>query len=355
MLYNTAVASSEPSESDRRFGARLRTDLWITVRGVELEPRLVNGDISASGVYFRIDHSLGVVGSILALELATEDRVHMVEVMAHLVREVRCNDLYHGETVSGVAFGFLLQSSEQQEDLQLFLRAIYRQQQDLQLDVGMAARVEQPSVVPRRDATVRILSLDGMVIETDWEVEAGESLEVEVTAPASRTVVRVAGQVVSCQRSIHHDGTVQYSIQMQFAGAEAVAPPTGYRPLEPLLEEMAIPAGRDMASATRHLRGTLDQVGLTSLLSFLELERRSCCLSVHQDHRSVGILVRQGQVIDVQAPGQHPPRELLEELLFAGQGEFELAFQDVEGPDRLGVTTTTLLLEAACRHDEQKR
>ncbi len=56
---------SPPAE--RRFGARVRAALWITVRGLHHEPRLVTGDVSLSGVFFEVDHSLGKVGSILAL------------------------------------------------------------------------------------------------------------------------------------------------------------------------------------------------------------------------------------------------------------------------------------------------
>ena len=347
--------------AERRVGARVRAALWITVRGLHHEPRLVTGDVSLSGVFFEVDHSLGKVGSILALEMATEDRQHMVEVMAHLVREVRCDDLYRGETVAGVAFGFLFHSTDQRQDLEQFLRAIYSQQRDVQVNVGMAARITEEHQ-PVREAMVRILSLDGMVIETDWEVEAGESLQVEVTAPASQTVVHMEGQVVACSRSIHRDGTTAYSIQMQFAEAEArpeddePIPRVASEALEPLLEEITLPDPRPLILGARHMRGTLDQVGLASLLSFLELERRSCCLSVHgPGGESVGIVVRDGQVIDVQAPGQRDPREVLEEALDSARGDFQLVFQDVVGPDRVGMSTTSLLLDAARRLDERER
>lgn len=366
LRYNGAVAETTQNNNDRRAGSRIETDLWMTVRGVDDDPQLVRGDISISGAYCRVDHRVARVGSILALEFTTSDRRHLIEVMAHVVREVRCDDLYRGEVVAGVAFGFMYYSAEQRNEMQAFLRALCRDQTDFKVDLGYAATAGNPRL-PERGATVRILSLDGMLIETDWAVEPGESLQVEVTAPASGTVIRVQGEVISCRRSAHRDGTTMFGIQMRFSEATTLPrdPPSTELPshrrrrlaltdaIEPLLQEATRPpTAEQVVVAARHLRGSLEQVGVASLLAFLEMERRSCTLTINVGPDTVVLAVREGRVVDVQAPGQRQPRLVLQGLLDQTQGEFEISFGPVTCRDKVGAATMELLIDAARLKDE---
>ncbi len=352
-------------DRDNRVGARVQATFWIEVKGVAAKPTLVQGDISISGLYFQTDRSMGKVGSIVAIEIASADKDCRVEVTAHVVREVRCDDLYKGETVAGVALGFLLHNAMQQLELQIFLRTLCQKQESLQVSTGMEATAEHDQ---DREARVRVLSLDGMVIETDWAVEKGESLQLEVLAPASRTKVHLAGEVISCQRSVHADGTSMYSIQMGFSEATTLsaeesdvdgqqaraAKPTSA--LEPLLEEAVMAPGTDEARPMVHdLRGSLGQVGLPSILSFLEMERRSCRVNVEVAGEVSEIFMRDGQVVDVTTADEDPPRRVLEGLLDVDVGAFEISFREVDAPDRVATSTTNLLLEAARRSDEAAR
>ncbi len=352
---------NEQDISQRRCGARIQTNLWVAVDGVCDELRLVDGDISVSGVYFNIDISPGPVGSILKLWLATEDRASSLEVMAHLVRVTRCDDLYQGETVTGLAFGFLPRSAEQREDLERFIRAVYTRHEDLQVNLGMAA-MAGALPEPLREATVRILTLDGVALETDWAAQAGTALHVEVTSPTSQAVIGMDGHVVACRRSMFRDGTPRFTIQVQFGGEdallgdEAAVEASLDEAMGQMLEEAAIPSDHErQATAPRHMRGMLGQVGLASLLSFLEIERRSCHLTVGENEAAVTLVMRDGGIIDLRSATDRPPREVLDELLDREQGDFEVIFQPVEGEDRLGVSTTSLLLDAARRRDEAGR
>ena len=355
------VDPAKSSISQRRCGARIQANLWVALDDVCEEPRLVDGDVSVSGVYFNMDVSPGPVGSILKLSLATEDRTSSLEVMSHLVRVTRCDDLYEGEKVTGLAFGFLPRDTDQREALEQFIRAVYTGNEDLQVNLGMDAMAGTPPE-PLREATVRILTLDGIALETDWAAPAGVQLHVEVTSPNSHTVVGMDGQVVACRRSMFRDGTPRFTIQVQFTATEALlgdeeaVEASLDEAMEQMLEEVAIPSDNErQAAAPRHMRGMLGQVGLASLLSFLEIERRSCHLTVGGSESPVTLLVRDGDIIDVQAPDGAEPRDVLDELLDREQGDFEVVFQPVEGEDRLGVSTTTLLLDAARRSDEAGR
>ena len=329
--------------------------------GVCSEPRLVDGDISVSGVYVNLDLSPGPVGSIIKLFLATEDGDSTLEVMAHLVRVTRCDDLYQGETITGLAFGFLPRSARQRQDLDQFIRAVYTRHENLQINLGMVAMAGSPPE-PLREAMVHILTLDGVALETAWAAQTGVALHVEVTSPSSHTVIGMDGQVVACRRSMYRDGTPRFTIQVQFTGAEALLGDEAAveasleEAMGQMLEEVTIPSDRErLAAAPRHMRGMLGQVGLASLLSFLEMERRCCQLYVGGPESQVTLVVQDGNVIDVQSPLGASPRDVLDELLDREQGDFEVVFQPVEGEDRLGVSTTTLLLDAARRRDEAGR
>ncbi len=347
--------------SQRRCGARIQTNLWIAMDDVLDEPRLVEGDISVSGVFVNLDVSPGPVGSIVKLTMATEDRAAEVEVMGHLVRVSRCDDLYQGELVTGLAFGFLPRSADQREALEAFIRAVYTRHESLEVNLGMAARAGTP---PRRmrDALVHILTLDGVSLETDWAAKPGEPMHVEVTSPTSHTVIGMEGEVVACRRSTYGDGTPRFSIQVRFSATDALLGDADDleasldQAMEQMLEEVAIPSeDARQATAPRHMRGMLGQVGLASLLSFLEIERRSCHLLVGDPDARATLMVRDGDIVDVKSPGGGDPREVLDELLDREQGDFEVVFQPVEGEDVLGVSTTSLLLDAARRQDEANR
>jgi DNA-binding response OmpR family regulator len=106
------------------------------------------------------------------------------------------------------------------------------------------------------------------------------------------------------------------------------------------------------------LKGDLSQIGLSSLLVLIELERKTGLLTVHNDDGQAGqILVRDGRVVHARIANREQPvdAEAVYLLLTWSVGEFELAACVVEGPDRVGVSTTTLLLEGARQLDEARR
>ena len=108
------------------------------------------------------------------------------------------------------------------------------------------------------------------------------------------------------------------------------------------------------------LRGRLEQFGLATVLTFLDLERRSGELVVVVDdaanpNNKVGRLwLRQGRVLRARIEGsRRQNKSAVYDLLGLERGRFSFTQMDFEGlADELGVPTMQLLMEAARRVDE---
>lgn len=106
------------------------------------------------------------------------------------------------------------------------------------------------------------------------------------------------------------------------------------------------------------LRGDLSQVGLSSLLVLIEMERKTGLLQLRapDDGPSAQILVREGKVVHARLDDTEEPvdAECVYYLLTWGAGDFEFIACLVEGVDRVGVSTTHLLMEGARLMDEAR-
>jgi len=104
------------------------------------------------------------------------------------------------------------------------------------------------------------------------------------------------------------------------------------------------------------LRGDLTQVGLSSLLVLIEMERKTGLLQLRapNDGPSAQVLVREGKVVHARLDDADEPvdAECVYYLLTWGAGEFEFVACVVEGVDRVNSSTTGLLMEGARLMDE---
>jgi two-component system, OmpR family, response regulator len=98
----------------------------------------------------------------------------------------------------------------------------------------------------------------------------------------------------------------------------------------------------------------LEQFGLATVLSFLDLERRSGQLLVVAGDKIGRVWLRGGQVISSRIEGsRRVNRAAIYELLSWDSGAF--AFTQEELPsavDEIGASTALLLMDAARRSDE---
>jgi DNA-binding response OmpR family regulator/Tfp pilus assembly protein PilZ len=134
-----------------------------------------------------------------------------------------------------------------------------------------------------------------------------------------------------------------------FQGAELVAR------VERVLNRSRAQAG---AGGNRALRGDLSQVGLASVLSLAEMERRTGSLLLVREDETVTLLLREGAVVRIDLPARHADKRGIERFFHAldwTQGQFELSAIEVDAEDELELPISFVLLEHARRQDEAQQ
>jgi uncharacterized protein (TIGR02266 family) len=116
---------------------------------------------------------------------------------------------------------------------------------------------------------------------------------------------------------------------------------------------------RPTSSAARNaLRGDLAQVGLGSVLSFVQIERRTGLMLVISDDRIASLHVLNGDIVQVDLPDSLDHLTGIErifEVLSWPKGRFELSSVEISAPDSIKVPTGYVLMEYARRQDEGRR
>jgi hypothetical protein len=109
-----------------------------------------------------------------------------------------------------------------------------------------------------------------------------------------------------------------------------------------------------VASSEAGLRGRLEQFGLATVLTFLDLERRSGELVVVAGARVGRLWLRGGRVLRARLEGsRRASKSVVYELLSLERGLFSFTQMEVdENVDEVGAPTMLLLMEAARRADE---
>jgi hypothetical protein len=116
---------------------------------------------------------------------------------------------------------------------------------------------------------------------------------------------------------------------------------------------------RPPGTARSILRGEIENVGLPTLLTILDMERRSGLLLIQRQKILGRLHVRDGRVVRARIEGAGRARsggstgaEAVYDMLAWPDGQFELWQAVVEGRDEVGASTTFLLMENARRSDE---
>ena len=121
------------------------------------------------------------------------------------------------------------------------------------------------------------------------------------------------------------------------------------------LEPMALPSSRNVEPAVEvGLRGRLEQFGLATVLTFLDLERRSGELTLLGDGEVGRLWLRQGHVIRARIEGSRRTRKpAVYEMLGWSKGRFAFVQAALDGlAEEIAASTPMLLIEAARRTDE---
>jgi DNA-binding response OmpR family regulator len=118
----------------------------------------------------------------------------------------------------------------------------------------------------------------------------------------------------------------------------------------------AMAEGSGAQSTPAGLAGSLHQLGLSALLTVLEMERKSGVLTLNDEGTAGRIFLRDGRVVGARLDGDDLANaECVFHLLGWTDGRFEFAEVPVDMDDEIGSTTTHLLIEGARRLDELQR
>ena len=103
------------------------------------------------------------------------------------------------------------------------------------------------------------------------------------------------------------------------------------------------------------LVGRVAEIGLRTLLSLLDFERKSGVLDLERDGDRVRLYLAGGRIVKIDSLGSGEPRERLMRVLDWVDGKFEFSVCTVVGQDEIGLRTPNLLLEHARLLDERSR
>lgn len=106
------------------------------------------------------------------------------------------------------------------------------------------------------------------------------------------------------------------------------------------------------------IHGQLEHLGLSSVLTILEMERKSGVLVLTHPGGELGrVFLREGRVIRVRIDGKDEPKNdrAVYHLLSWEAGRFEFTAFEVDMADEVTQSTTSLLMEGARRMDEARR
>lgn len=99
------------------------------------------------------------------------------------------------------------------------------------------------------------------------------------------------------------------------------------------------------------LRGSLEQLGLSALLSVFAIDGKSGLLVAKHDELTCRMVIREGRVVSatLEGPAQASGKDAVLAALQWSTGTFEYDALDVESADEIGLSTTQLLVEASRR------
>jgi hypothetical protein len=350
-----------------RRAPRFKIRLWVQVTGIDPTPVLRDGDISASGLYFALDHHIGDVGSVQRLVLRAEDDNAGVVVLARLVRVSSVEDLWKGRLITGAAFQFAFAEESlpggtstscaplsEAKSIQRLLRKVV--ESSTQED-GVEITAVRGTVTSGEEQTaVRDVSLRSMALETDYSLSEGETIRVEMPAHGLHDRVAFDGLVVASEPMAVADKT-RFRVVVRFGQKPANdALPAGQGEsiddaFNALLEVLT---DAEHTRPTQHLAGQLSRISLSSVLTLCQIERVTGILRLEHGTSVILAYLRDGELVDATIEGRDvPPRVALREVLGWQDGTFAVAFEPVEREDRVGVSTTSLLLDLAREADEE--
>ena len=344
--------------SEQRRAPRIPAELLVMIEGLQTDYRLARGNISSCGLMVELPSAPGSPGDLELLHLATTDRERRVAIMGQIVRCVTVESIGNELPMVAVSFEFLPERPEVRKAVGRLLEHVLEQNQrreDFAIEHAFDIDVEHTDDIEPtpKAATVFRLQVKRMHLETNWPLNHGD--RVQLAFRTGTTKLPFEGRVMAVSPRPGQEGP-RYEVDVALGELGERVKRTRQDgsslsdSLDIVLNELINQEPIAPEPTQRHLAGRLNRIPLTSLLTFLEMERQSGRLAIG-DGDTVTLFINQGQVVDVE-PEQNDPRSQLESLLGAKDGRFSFTCEPVNRPDRVQLSVTHLLLDWARREDE---
>lgn len=356
---------------ENRLAPRIPINLWVQITGVDPEPKLRTGDLSLGGLFLELPHEVGAVGSVQRITLASGDVTRAVTVLARIVRTATVDDLWRSSTLRGVAFQFVSEErggevvpAQDSEAIRGLLRHAVKsgaEQGHLSLDHTFQGALAGASI---SGACVSGVNLHGMWLETDQPIAVGEPIRVDIPVEEDHGPLIFEGTVVESEGELEEGAAPRFRTRVRFeARPRPSTVPVETRPLaaESLGDAVSVlldavtstsPHAPANSNVAHGFAGELSRISLPTVLTLCQLERVTGVLHLREGDTQLSAYVREGELIDVDDGRDGEPRQLLADVLRWTQGMFELNFAPVEREDRIGMSTTGLLIDLARESDE---
>lgn len=334
-----------------RRGARIAASFWVGIEGVDRRPVVRQGNLSASGMYFEIATAAGPAGSVQFLHIESEDHRVVVQVLARIIRATEIDDVVTGKRV-GLAVEFMPTSQDGRRNLERLVRHVVELglRQEEAVEHGFDVEVVEH---PTERTTLQRLSVQRLVLETDWQARVGDQLQFQINAARSPGgQVPLDGQVTGV--STLEEG---YRVEIRITGIGQQRDDMIESEVQAFADIISRPVDDFVLPERGDLSGLLSRIKLPTLLGLLEMEALSGELSfTTADHDDVVLFLSEGQLVDgARAEQQAPVRELLSSLMKRAEAEFHFVVGPMERQNLVGRSMTSLILDLAREEDESTR
>jgi uncharacterized protein (TIGR02266 family) len=329
----------------------------------------VTEDISTRGVFVRTTDYLPV-GDIVELSLTLPHQVvvSVVSRVAHILSEHAARALGRS---AGMGLEFLERDAERREKLRLMLVDLVDELLPPKVTLPRTPRVLVADDSPRLlDRLSTVLGNAGFLVQV--ATNGADAFALCQTDPPEIVLTSTHMAVMdgwTLLRRLSVEPTHADLVRMVMSeDASELVRLTAFRlgasdflqkPFtdEELCLRLGRFAGSGRAGAERAvLKGSIPEIGLATLLSLLEYERKSGVVTLSAGNEIARLFVADGRVVKVESPGpEQGARERLLRLLDWRLGAFEFTSCEVVGKDEVAVTTSALLLEHARLRDEGRR
>ncbi|MBN1655764.1 MAG: response regulator [Deltaproteobacteria bacterium] len=363
----------EKSGNERRAHSRVVAELEVSFRSIDELVTAYSSDISEGGIYVPTIH-LMPIAAVVTLNIVLPDAGPKLRAIARVAYVMDAEEAERLGRKPGMGFEFLdagekPMSEQIAEFINKRLGKVPARRVDGQIGASILLVDDTDSHLERsanamKNAGYRVLSAKDGVEALSIAVRAKPDLIIsDVQMPNMNgwhllRLIRARPSLASIpfifltsldsdqERLKGYQLGVDDYVNKPFVEAELLLR------VKRVLERSRTQRG---GAGNKALRGDLSHVSLASLLSLVEMERRTGHLLLIHEREIANLRLRNGAVIRIELDKKHQGKNTLEKFFHVldwDLGQFELSAAEVTEDDIVGLPTSYIILEHARRRDE---